>query len=158
MKKKKTAGSMVRGTLSPGLLGLKGFMIFKLGQFIQEKTENYFNEHKIKPRHYLVLALLREKGALSQQQLCEGLWIDRATMVGVIQKLTRLGFVRKRSHPGDKRAHLVSLTPKGTEFHAAHEAAFRQLDTEAFFPSLSKEDHAKLLAILQKSVKSLERG
>src|SRR5438132_14403186 len=84
------------GSLSavfPGSLAKRtGFLLAKASQRARELSEGSLAPIGIKPRHYCVLALLGEAGPSTQQALGDRLRIDRTSMVGVIDRLERLGF------------------------------------------------------------------
>jgi len=68
---------------------------------------------EITPGQFGVLALIDANPGLSQTRLGEILGIDRSTVVGVIDKLETQGLVERASHPKDRRAHALRLSPSG---------------------------------------------
>jgi len=64
-------------------------------------------------RNYEVLQSLADLGARSQQQLAELLWVNRTTMVAVIDVLESAGLVERRRNPTDRRSYALELTPAG---------------------------------------------
>jgi DNA-binding MarR family transcriptional regulator len=75
-------------------------------------------------RHFAVLIALNARGAMSQSNLVTATGSDRASMVRVVDDLEAKGLVARRPLPGDRRVHLVELTPRGLEvFDAAHVSA-----------------------------------
>ena len=67
----------------------------------------------LRPRHFAILTALAEGGAMSQHALGERLGIDRTTMVSAVDDLQRLELASRTPDPGDRRAYLVALTPRG---------------------------------------------
>ncbi len=64
-------------------------------------------------RHYFLLVAIGEgKGKLTQQELADLLETDKVNMVGILDSLTKSGFVRRTSSRVDRRKHLIVLTPK----------------------------------------------
>jgi DNA-binding MarR family transcriptional regulator len=63
----------------------------------------------------LVLGILRDHGAMSPSELGERLIVTRATVTGLIDSLERRGYVRRSSHPSDRRRLVVEMTPAGLE-------------------------------------------
>jgi DNA-binding MarR family transcriptional regulator len=49
----------------------------------------------------------------NQLTLGQDLGIDKATIVKIIDKLEKLNFVKREIDPTDRRAKLLSITPKG---------------------------------------------
>lgn len=66
----------------------------------------------ISPRAYGVL-LRAHGGGLTQRQIGEMCGVDKTTMVVTLDQLEADGLARRVPAPGDRRARLVELTPKG---------------------------------------------
>jgi DNA-binding MarR family transcriptional regulator len=114
--KTKSASSLHRGKIFEALLPLKSFTIYKLSQIVLERTETLFAELPLGIRHFVVLQALLEEGPHSQQELCEGLWIDRATMVSVMKDLIKHKYAQKKVSATDKRCFTVAITPAGAKW------------------------------------------
>lgn len=153
---KKTTCSMFRGQPSEAAMNLSGFMVYKLAQYVQETFEEFFVDQPLAARHFLVLRVLTREGQpMTQQQLCNALWIDRATMVGVVQSLLDLEYLKKRENPEDKRSHLVSITAKGERYYERSAGAFEALDSK-IFSGLQGDELKQLKAMLRKAMAGLE--
>jgi MarR family transcriptional regulator, transcriptional regulator for hemolysin len=64
-------------------------------------------------RHYfLLIAIAESKGTLSQRELADLLDTDTTMMVGILDSLTKSGFIDRQPNPNDRRKHLIVLTPK----------------------------------------------
>jgi DNA-binding MarR family transcriptional regulator len=151
---RKSAFSMYRGQPSESVMSLSGFMVYKLSQYVQESFEEYFKDVPVKARHFCVLRVLSADGPMSQQQLCDALWIDRATMVGVIQQLVELEYLSKRNAAEDKRCYIVSITAKGEKFYQKHREGFEKLD-QKIFGGASDAEIKQLRGLLRKVMSSL---
>ena len=81
----------------------KGFSIFR------EQLLPY----NITPPQFSILAFLWKEDGISQTELCERSQVDRATMVGLVDRLEDEGLVKRHNHAGDRRAYRVCLTEKG---------------------------------------------
>jgi DNA-binding MarR family transcriptional regulator len=152
--KKKSDSSLTRGQPPECLMNLKGFMLYKLGQFAQESFEKLFEGLPVQARHLCVIRVLLKTGSQTQQQLCDSVWIDRATMVGVIQLLGKMGFVKKTTHPEDRRSFLISVTAKGEQFYEKHWPDFQKMEKN-LFPSLSRKELEQFESLLQKTMSEL---
>jgi DNA-binding MarR family transcriptional regulator len=151
---RKSANSMYRGQPSDAVMNLSGFMAYKMSQYVQESFEVYFEDVPVKARHFCVLRVLKTDGPLSQQQLCDALWIDRATMVGVIQHLVELEYLSKKAGENDKRCFIVSLTAKGQKFYEKYREGFERLDRK-IFAGLSDAEIKQLRGLLGKAMTGL---
>ena len=101
------------------------------------------------PTQYSVLARLYEVGPTSQNKLGRRVGIDGATTNGVIERLSRKGYVRASTDLQDKRRLLISLTKKGI---AAAEQAIplAQTITEKTLQKLTTAEASRLSTLLKK--------
>lgn len=145
----KPTKSIHRGEPPASLMHMTGFMMYKLAQYLHERSEALFADGDIKARHLCVLHMLIEEGMSSQQRLCDGIWIDRATMVSVIDTLERNRLVRRTPHPKDRRCHMIAVTPAGKRHHAKNFARLQDLHA-ALFPSLSETELDQMRGLLRR--------
>ena len=97
------------------VLDRMGFLLNRSAQKFREVTEEALKPHGLTGKHLGLMVLIRESGALPQQEIGKCLHVDRTTMVAFVDDLERLGLVERRAHPDDRRAHAVSLTAKGRD-------------------------------------------
>lgn len=65
-------------------------------------------------RSFSVLVLIDKVGnQCSQKFIANTLHIDKATMVGVIDDLSKKGFIKRTQNPDDRREYWIQLTDKG---------------------------------------------
>lgn len=103
----------------------------------------------VTPTQFAVLAKLKDTGAISQNQLGRHVGMDAATTKGVVDRLTKKGFVDRTPSQTDLRRLVISLTPKGASFtNQAIEKAGEISDRTAM--NLSKRELERLLALLDK--------
>ena len=57
--------------------------------------------------------VLHENGPSTQRELADALGFSARNVTGLVDALVETGFVRRGPHPTDRRATLVSLTPRG---------------------------------------------
>jgi DNA-binding MarR family transcriptional regulator len=77
----------------------------------------------VSARHYQVLQSLADLGPRSQQQLAQLLWVNRTTMVALIDALESQGLVQRHRDPSDRRSYALQLTPAGRAHLSALSAA-----------------------------------
>ncbi len=66
---------------------------------------------------------------LSQIELAQRLGVEGSTMVAMIDRLVKAGFLERQASPTDRRVRLVVLTESGTQLYSrvkAEAAAFRK--------------------------------
>lgn len=98
-----------------------------------------------------VLAMLRDNGALPQQELCDRMGMTQNTVVTWLNELEELGFIERQRDPDDRRKHNVAITDKGTTALERAEAELRRLEDEAL-AGLSADERAQLRKLLAKAL------
>jgi DNA-binding MarR family transcriptional regulator len=74
-----------------------------------------------------VLWELRHRGPVPQRVLADALGVRARTVTGLVDGLVATGFVTRQPHPTDRRAALVTFTPRGTRTVKAMERGRREL-------------------------------
>jgi MarR family transcriptional regulator, transcriptional regulator for hemolysin len=65
-------------------------------------------------RHFSVLILISEMGDnCCQKFIADTLHIDKTMMVGVLDDLSKKGFIKRTQNPKDRREYWIQLTVKG---------------------------------------------
>jgi DNA-binding MarR family transcriptional regulator len=104
------------------------FMVSRLGFEVGRKLADGLAPLGIELRQFGLLRALEAAEGESQRSIGQSLGIPPNGMVALIDDLEERGLVQRRPHPSDRRAHALSLTPKG-----------KQLLQDAFKVALSIE-------------------
>jgi DNA-binding MarR family transcriptional regulator len=98
---------------------------------------------------FAALAKLHEVGACSQNYLGRLIYLDAATIKGVVDRLHARGFVTALSDPKDRRRRAVALTERGRQ---ATEAAIKVAAeiTSATLTPLTAEEQRTVAKLLRK--------
>lgn len=107
------------------------------------------------PRDYLVLGVLAEKNAYSQQDLVERLGINRTVMVKLIDRLEDAGCVVRSRNPTDRRSYVLSLTPQGRQAMTDMGPAISHGDDRLTAP-LSAQERRRLPELLRPLLPGLD--
>lgn len=106
---------------------------------------------------WLVLLALMTRPARSQADLAAEVGIRGATLSHHLDGMETAGLLTRRRDPGNRRLHLVELTPAGTElFHRLRAAAVahdRRMRT-----GLSDDDVARLADLLDRLRRNVRDG
>jgi len=98
---------------------------------------------------FAALAKLYEVGPCSQNHLGRLIYLDAATIKGVVDRLGLRGFVTILNDPGDRRRRAVTLTARGREVtEAAIKVAARI--TAATLTPLTAEEQRAVTRLLKK--------
>jgi DNA-binding MarR family transcriptional regulator len=126
---------------SPGLL------LALLGHEAMRRLRAAHAAHDLKPRQFQVLGLLHDQGGLAQRDLVQTMGVDPSILVTLLNPLEADGLVTRERDPGDRRRHLVTLTPAGERQLAS--ASRAQKDTEdVLFASLDDDQREQLRGLL----------
>ncbi|RYG75529.1 MarR family transcriptional regulator [bacterium] len=148
MNDEKSAVCVSRGEIPPALGQWTATLLSRAAQQMREGFEERIAELGLKSKHYGTLILLKD-GPLTQVEIGRSLWVDRTTMVGLVDDLMRLGLVDRAPHPEDRRAHAVTLTSQGQEVLEEATKAVDATEADCFAP-LTSDEREQLRALLLK--------
>jgi DNA-binding MarR family transcriptional regulator len=101
------------------------------------------------PPQFATLAKLREVGPCSQNKLGRLVFLDAATIKGIVDRLGARGFVVATDDPYDRRRRAVALTEQGRAVaNAAVEVAADI--SEATLAPLNVEERRQVIELLKK--------
>jgi DNA-binding MarR family transcriptional regulator len=129
------------------LLSSPSFLLKRVGFAIKERVIAAFGETGVSPYDHAILALLDEEPRETQATIADALGLDRSHLVGVLDELEERGLVERRRDPGDRRRHLVSLTPAGKEALTRMRVVAKRVDDE-FFEPLDAAERKTLMTLL----------
>lgn len=128
-----------------------GFLAHQLGMEIRARFEAILRGHKLHPRHYLLLLVLRDEGPQGQQALGARVGLDRTTTMQAAQTLESAGLITRRDDPDDRRVYRLGLTPTGRRLVTQLEAGLRRAELEVLAP-LTPEQRSDLHALLARAI------
>jgi len=98
---------------------------------------------------FAALAKLFEVGGCSQNHLGRLIYLDAATIEGVVDRLGARGFVTALNDPKDRRRRAVALTERGREVTEAAMKVAAEITTATLAP-LSAEEQRLVTRLLKK--------
>ncbi|MBS9462906.1 MarR family transcriptional regulator [Flagellimonas sp. 389] len=69
-------------------------------------------ELPIEPNWHLIFLLLKEKGQLSVTEISKALEFSHPSVITIIKKMKKVGYVTSRVHTKDSRKQIIELTEK----------------------------------------------
>ncbi|ATH16166.1 MarR family winged helix-turn-helix transcriptional regulator [Delftia sp. NA_296.1] len=105
--------------------------------------------HDLKMVEFSVLSLVSHNPGITSRQLCAALDVMPPNLVGLIAALERRKLIERRTHPTDRRAVGVHLTPAGAELTARAERTAAELEMDATY-RLTDAERRTLIQLLQK--------
>jgi MarR family transcriptional regulator, organic hydroperoxide resistance regulator len=85
----------------------------------------------VTPVQYALMRSLSERPGATGAEISARLFIDSATMTGLVDRLEKLALVARRSDGGDRRVNRLHLTQRGTEMMPQLDRAIEAVNTEA---------------------------
>lgn len=128
--------------------------LFELAVILGDLMNRRLAEHGLTPARGEIIWLLHRHGRLTQRQLSEALGCTPRNVTGLVDTLEAAGFVARTRHPADRRAVLVSLTPRGAAL-AAGWGADRDDGTAQLFAGTSTAELATFSAVLDRVLDAL---
>ena len=142
-----------RGSRSPAVLVwlhlLRAYM--KIDRLIEQRLRSFGLTH---PQFGLLNQLSRSHGP-TQQECSHALYVDKANLSGIVDRLSRTGLVDRIPDPVDRRYNRIYMTPRGRDVLAAARAEVETLLREAF-GGLSSEEQERLHHLLGRLHKGRE--
>lgn len=126
-----------------------GLLVDRLVRVAAARWPQIYGELGIGKPALVVLVVLASEGPLRQARLSERTGVDRATLVALLNELESRDLARRAPDPGDRRAHVVTLTDAGRTLLG------RAAELEAgddFFAALTARERATFDRLLQKLV------
>ncbi|MBM2322562.1 MULTISPECIES: MarR family winged helix-turn-helix transcriptional regulator [Marivita] len=103
------------------------------------------------PRFDVMAALARHRDGLKMSDLSRYLKVSNGNVTGIVDRLVEEGLALRVAVPGDRRANLARLTPKGeaafADLAAQHEAWIDELLTP-----LTDTDTQSMIGLLKKAM------
>ncbi len=103
----------------------------------------------LKPVKFSVLSLIAHNPGITSRQLCSVLDIQPPNLVGIIKSLQKRGWIERREHQSDGRAHSLHLTPTGEAMLTQAEATVAALE-DSVAARLTATEKATLIRLLKK--------
>jgi DNA-binding MarR family transcriptional regulator len=93
------------------------FLISKVCQKLIINLQKAFSENgvEVTPIQVMLLFFLQKNNGSSLTQISQGLMLENPTVTGLIDRLEKLGYVKRSDHPNDRRVYLVHITEKGNK-------------------------------------------
>ncbi|MBM4308598.1 MAG: MarR family transcriptional regulator [Deltaproteobacteria bacterium] len=91
------------------------YLISKVFHKLMTNLQKAFSEAGIEvtPVQAMLLFYLQKKDGSSLTEISSGLMLENPTVTGLIDRLEKLGYVKRADHPNDRRVFLVHITEKG---------------------------------------------
>jgi MarR family transcriptional regulator, organic hydroperoxide resistance regulator len=123
-------------------------MIVPLGRALMAAELPVLRAHDVSMWGYAVLLALGEHPTRTQAALAAAIGADKTRIIAVLDELQDRGLIGRRRDPADRRAHLLSITPRGVGLRESVQRGIQQRE-ERLLSRLPPDDRAAFLRALQ---------
>lgn len=126
--------------------------------FLRE-SQRLFRPLGLTGAQFNVLNLLAAAAeGVSQRELGDRLLVDRSNVTGLLDRMEKAGWVRRKDHPQDRRVYLVKLTPAGRALWAKASAVYFEVVVQvtAGLPAKRMDECIETLTHLEKNAATWE--
>jgi MarR family transcriptional regulator, organic hydroperoxide resistance regulator len=121
---------------------------------LQSKVEDSLKKHKLTLAQFDLLAMLLGLEDLNQQELAKKLAVTKGNMVGLVNRLSRRGFVKRVPARTGRRANVIHLTASGRKLVTAALPDHLRLVASMMSPLASEEQNELRLLLNRLDVRS----
>jgi DNA-binding MarR family transcriptional regulator len=120
----------------------------RIAQILADRLFASSRELNMAPGHYTVLSLIKLNPGINQSKLARCMYLDRSSMVPILDQLEKKVWIERNRPPNDRRSHALYLTDTGR-------AALRQADREvqkleeSIAAEMGHDNSANLLALIK---------
>jgi MarR family transcriptional regulator for hemolysin len=108
-----------------------GYWITMAGHVFQQSVNEELKAHGITFRQCQVLGWLALEGDLSPCELAERMHVEPPTLVGILDRMERDGWIRRDNCPDDRRKKIIRPLPEAEPVWAKIIAASRRVRSRA---------------------------
>ncbi|MCY4151185.1 MAG: MarR family transcriptional regulator [Aestuariivita sp.] len=130
-----------------------GYLIRRLHQIHLGLFAEECKDDDVTPVQFGMLSVLASGVEMDQLSLSTSVGVDRASGADVIKRLERRGLLQRNHSEIDRRARVICITPKGSEFVEKVRPKMARAQARLVAP-LTEEEFAELERILKKLVKA----
>ena len=92
-----------------------GYLFSISSRFYKRAVDQALEKYDLTTSQCAVVRMLLHQGEMTQAEIADQFSSDRATIGSVIMKLHKKKFLKKTLSNSDRRAYVISLTPKARE-------------------------------------------
>lgn len=118
---------------------------------LQSKIEDSLKKHRLTLAQFDLLAMLLGLADFNQQELADQLAVTKGNMVGLVNRLSRRGFVKRVPSQKGRRENVIRLTARGRKLVRAALPDHLRLVKSMISP-LSSTEQEKLRVLLKRLV------
>lgn len=121
----------------------------RIAQILADRLFNSSQQLCMAPGHFTVLSLIMLNPGINQSRLARSMYLDRSSMVPILDQLESKGWLQRSRPPNDRRSYALQLTAAG---HTACQQAGQEVDQLelSITEKLGKANREQLLELIKK--------
>lgn len=125
-------------------------MAVPLARALVAAEEPILRAHEISMWGYIVLTALAEQPVRTQAALAQAIGADKSRIIADLDELQERGLIQRRPDAADRRVHLLSLTPAGSQLRQSVQSAIRRREEQilARLPPTDRDPFVRSLQAL----------
>jgi len=133
----------------PALKDYFCYCLLKASQQSKIGLEQAFSPFQFQTIHFVIMSIIEQENAPSQNQVAEKIGIDKASMVKLVDHLESLNAVERINDSKDRRCKLLHLTTLGEKLLSQGKEAAKSAEKE-LLKAFSKEEQVLFKQLLSK--------
>ncbi len=126
----------------------------RIAQILADRVFGQVNSPKMPAGHFTVLSLIQLNPGINQSALARCMYLDRSTMVPILDQFEKKGWLERRAKAADRRAYALFLTRAGEKTLAAVEQRVADLE-DRISANMGKKKRQQLLVLIKDLQKTL---
>ena len=137
--------------------GIMSHALARVCRLLMRRAHTLLEDVGLHRGQHFVLRALWEREGYTQSELAHQTRVSPATITNMLQRMERDGLVERRQDADDQRVTRVYLTDAGHRVQDAAEAAWRQIEDEAF-AGFTADERSLLNDLLQRVRQNLAQA
>ena len=133
------------------------FPLYSASRLITQTYKPYLDELGITYPQYLVLLVLWEKDELSVNEISQKLILKTNTLSPLLQRMAKLGLVKRNRSSEDERSVVIALTDKGTKMKMDAQSIPEKMVNTLLSESVELDDILQLKLLLNQWIDILKQ-
>ncbi len=127
----------------------------KTADMLEELHNDFFNKFDISSTKFNLLVILYSgsKEGMMLSEIGEQMLVTRANITGLVDRLEKQGFVKRKRHHLDRRKIMATITKEGEQFTEETIKAYRKWSKDVML-ILDDDEKSNLIGLLKK----MQRG
>ena len=134
-----------------------GYQIYAAHRVLMRSLDMTLAPFGLTASQWNALNQLHEYGDMTQKELSEHLNKEPATVVRLLDRLVKHGLVKRTSHPEDRRANIVGITPAAVDLLNTVEP-YAAARADRIAEGISDEDLSTFFRVLDTVRQNAERS